>query len=764
MSQSQRGKARVPPSPNFDLNDYDFDAVDHPASQNALLSPTIHGDMEAAGEEIDPEFEEWVARTATVVTRDRKRLSDLTRDDLENLCYHLSCSLFYAVRDGLYPGVYLGWIAARRQAANWMPNGPFNGGSLCRFDNAVDAWNFVCTRDKCHGQYAPDSVSMLQSLPPPAGYFLPPPMMLNQQGTLVELAPRLNRTFPIPSAPLSLRTGDNARLDENPRGVCLSDREHYHAIGTRIERCYATPATALDPNSPSFSTPITVKQALAGSPPTYPALDMSSSDMPASPTPLTANRRTSSQLSPPRSQGVRKQLTSSQPSTSYRSPTRPVGLSQTMNSRLSSMQASTSRAGYSQASSSSINSSQASDSQPDSVSIPKHSKSKQRLLRRQSPHAPRKKVSNVGHITALAAAMAARQRQTDLSASISQLQTLMDGLIKSTAIKFTVKECVVRSQLYRSNNHAEKKRGPSLWNGFLWTIADEANEGRQVGEKAKINSLVTDEVRERYRNLSDEERAEILAKHREYRDANSKGRYITDKSDHHAAMSKIKSVNKTLHSLYEQHDAHFLLIVVRGSPTSYLKPQIISTTEADKFWTLSGIQDVHAWATRLEAFCTGGILDLLSKDAQSGSHIRGQIRTLLGQKLVSITGDVKATMSYAKYERDIVDKYNVVLEGWPFSTIRNLADERASNSELAQLYQRLLNGGCYFRELTQEEIDERSARDVSAADSTRKLRAPRSDKGVKRGPQRARLTRQATGGDSVGASGTPNVQPHSALA
>lgn len=136
---------------------------------------------------------------------------------------------------------------------------------------------------------------------------------------------------------------------------------------------------------------------------------------------------------------------------------------------------------------------------------------------------------------------------------------------------------------------------------------------------------------------------------------------------------------------------------------------------------------------------------------------------------VNVTGDPKATMSYAKYERDIVDKYNIVLEGWPFPTIRNLADERASNSELVQLYQRLIHGECFFRKLTQEEIHARSAGGNGLANSSGKSRAPRLDKGVKRGPQQATLARRAasgiaTGTGSADAPGAPNIPPRSVSA
>ncbi|KAG8752941.1 hypothetical protein FRC12_011729 [Ceratobasidium sp. 428] len=126
--------------------------------------------------------------------------------------------------------------------------------------------------------------------------------------------------------------------------------------------------------------------------------------------------------------------------------------------------------------------------------------------------------------------------------------------------------------------------------------------------------------------------------------------------------------------------------------------------------------------------------------------IRTDVRTLLNKKLVTVTGDAKATMSYQKYEVNIVGKYGIVLENWPFPTLRNLSDERASNSQLERLHQDLINDKIYFRKLTSAEIEARSGQDN---ESSVKIRATRSDKGKKRGPNKSTLARRAALDDSL---------------
>lgn len=123
-----------------------------------------------------------------------------------------------------------------------MPNSRFNGASLRKFDDTIEAWQFVCMPAKSFGAFAPNPVASMQSLPPPAGFFLPPPMTFDNRGNLVPIERRPNHSVPVPVAPLSLATRDNASLDEDPvsrslislcavlmntilqRGVCLRDR------------------------------------------------------------------------------------------------------------------------------------------------------------------------------------------------------------------------------------------------------------------------------------------------------------------------------------------------------------------------------------------------------------------------------------------------------------------------------------------------------------------------------------------------------------
>lgn len=108
-------------------------------------------------------------------------------------------------------------------------------------------------------------------------------------------------------------------------------------------------------------------------------------------------------------------------------------------------------------------------------------------------------------------------------------------------------------------------------------------------------------------------------------------------------------------------------------------------------------------------------------------------------------------MSYARFEQDITSRYGVVLEGWPFPTLRNLADERASNDQLRKLLDALITGKCFFRKLTPVEVQARQLGAMNVPISVARARAPRKDKGIPRGPQK--VTRERASPPNAHAAG-----------
>lgn len=110
-----------------------------------------------------------------------------------------------------------------------MPSGPFSGAHVRKFDNLESAWRFVCANTRPSLEpYVADEVTAFQSLPPPPGYFIPPPMTFDSRGNLIPTAERPHfDPPPLSPAPLSLTCGDNADPKHNPVRVILKPVNNY---------------------------------------------------------------------------------------------------------------------------------------------------------------------------------------------------------------------------------------------------------------------------------------------------------------------------------------------------------------------------------------------------------------------------------------------------------------------------------------------------------------------------------------------------------
>jgi hypothetical protein len=119
-------------------------------------------------------------------------------------------------------------------------------------------------------------------------------------------------------------------------------------------------------------------------------------------------------------------------------------------------------------------------------------------------------------------------------------------------------------------------------------------------------------------------------------------------------------------------------------------------------------------------------------------------------------------MQYVNYEKDIVIKYGVALEGWTHPTWANPSDLSTSLPPLQALANAVKNGTCHFRTLTPEERQQRETEYFRKATSGEIVqRKIRKDKGTRReqaaneppgagsNPIQERYTRKTVDGKNV---------------
>ncbi|KAG8687478.1 hypothetical protein FRC09_013467, partial [Ceratobasidium sp. 395] len=244
MAQRNTGKSRsfypVPESDDEQPSPTILDEDDAPTfDRQPILIDDDYG-----GEEVDPHHEQWLHNSMVQAATHDNFVKSLTAPQITALAKHVVKLPPYAVRRGLYPGVYRNWPAAQRVVGDWMPTAKFGkdgNGSMRKFNCPMQAWRFI-SRDDWGGTSAFDNsnaITVLQSLPPPAGFTIPAPMIIaSASGTLQHLEPPLPPPEVEAGEPLSLLNGDNDNFRRLPVGVCVGDaRTHYHRVNGIIVLC-----------------------------------------------------------------------------------------------------------------------------------------------------------------------------------------------------------------------------------------------------------------------------------------------------------------------------------------------------------------------------------------------------------------------------------------------------------------------------------------------------------------------------------------------
>ncbi|KAI6029378.1 hypothetical protein BKA83DRAFT_4489339 [Pisolithus microcarpus] len=231
----------------------------------------------------------------------------------------------------------------------------------------------------------------------------------------------------------------------------------------------------------------------------------------------------------------------------------------------------------------------------------------------------------------------------------------------------------------------------SAWNAFCWKKGHTMNRSNEsvAGSKA-------------------EDKNRLIEEFSEFREAKAIGVRVTTKSKINDITHTLKAVENELHNL---------------KSVDWCRDCVAFATEGvvDFMGSMMGI-DTQDLISKLEGFAVRGIKGAAENHQQRVSNVRAAIRNVINCQLRDVTGDPKAKMQWAQYFRNVITRYQVVIEGWPetipfanlSSTSSSLAQlEALSDDELNQLQQRRNEG------LENGEIEEHSRR-------------TRSDKGKKR--------------------------------
>ncbi|CDO68793.1 hypothetical protein BN946_scf184805.g2 [Trametes cinnabarina] len=279
------------------------------------------------------------------------------------------------------------------------------------------------------------------------------------------------------------------------------------------------------------------------------------------------------------------------------------------------------------------------------------------------------------------------------------------------------------------------ERKPNAYNAFLHHLAKEAKEQDDDGtlNAAQLSAA----HHEQYKMLSKEEKAAFIEELVETRQAQQYGLRLTQRARTLDINRTTQLIEELLAGLQSRVGIQAMYLIVRSNPELDLEPLWFFTDPALEDYLRGTVRKFEPERIGIlaEAFSVAGsdLFSQLRTNREKVNWLKSEIRKMVADSLVEVTGDAKAAMSYAQYTRDIQLKYGVSLVGWTHEKWCNPSDLGNSLPSLKTLHDALKNGDCMFKHLTDAEkaiIEQEYVNNLKNTPSTSRKR--RSDAGRKR--------------------------------
>ncbi|KAJ7170275.1 hypothetical protein C8R43DRAFT_1120708 [Mycena crocata] len=281
--------------------------------------------------------------------------------------------------------------------------------------------------------------------------------------------------------------------------------------------------------------------------------------------------------------------------------------------------------------------------------------------------------------------------------------------------------------------HHQEKINP--YNAFK---AEKAAENREVGIVKKVPELHEDII-DKYRELTSEQLAELCERHGDLREKNFHLRCDTPRARIQDASNVIRNVKMLITGLANRIGVAGFFCIVRSHADFHMAPKWFFTSpELESYMPMATRKtwDTREVGMKLEVFSIAGSdpANLLRSSKQKADWLKFQICDKMKKMLVDASVDPNTAMSYTWHEEDIVQRYNIVLEGWTTKFV-NPSELSTSLPALRKLLDAINNKDCKYMKLTPKLAAERRTQweeDVSTALVVAKHRKERIDSGVPR--------------------------------
>ncbi|KAJ7445934.1 hypothetical protein FB451DRAFT_1292519 [Mycena latifolia] len=349
---------------------------------------------------------------------------------------------------------------------------------------------------------------------------------------------------------------------------------------------------------------------------------------------------------------------------------------------------------------------------------------------------PRTHVSEAAKASKELKAALAKDRKIALEDDVDAFFAFRASEVTRISTKHSVKEEMVRKMLCNTTQ-LKTTRGPNLRNAI---IHDLALKTRAAGDTKVLTDLqmgLTDAVDEGELTvdpdlLDDAEKKRLLDQLVAYRNTQKRGARATNKAAAMDGMQVAHRVRDMLLDLFERTGIRGIALFTRGNPDDEALPHGVDSDDSlDFFQEELGISFLDALRSFERYSCT---LDNGAQDPNGVARVRKQAGKLIRDTLRVAVNNKKVNMSYENYDYTIRQLLKVQLLGWP----TDIAFGRPSQllaTDVRKIRDGLRDGSIRWHRMTSKDHAELVKK--NAAEPAR-MRATRSDKGTKRGPQKAK--------------------------
>ncbi|GBE82646.1 hypothetical protein SCP_0410310 [Sparassis crispa] len=173
----------------------------------------------------------------------------------------------------------------------------------------------------------------------------------------------------------------------------------------------------------------------------------------------------------------------------------------------------------------------------------------------------------------------------------------------------------------------------------------------------------------------------------------------------HDVRSNLTSIQDQIEALHVRTGTEVLMVTIRSSNDHFNWLHVFFTSNclSDFFAVVLNMQLTDI-AMQMESYCLSSIQGLINNSHDQMMELKSHITKLINDQFREVTDGGATRLYYTNFDKKIMEKYGVVIEGWPLTKFCSPSDVR-SRSEIEILCRAWESGETQFHKLSHKEYE-----------------------------------------------------------